>query len=497
MTIDMLPGEALLEIFDFYLYGNECIEAWRQLVHVCRKWRNIVFGSPRRLDLHLHCTAMRPVKQLLYVWPDLPIVIKQYDPPTWGVDNIVAALKHNERVCEITFGSISSSLWENVLTMMQVPFPALSRLDLVSEDETVLAIPDPFLGGSATHLRSLCLDGILFPGLSKLLLSAIDLVYLDLSNIPHSGYISPHAMVTGLSTLTRLKSLSINFQSPLSRPDQKSRYPHPTRSVLPALTELRFTGVSEYLDDLVARIDTPRLNILDIRFFLQLIFDTPQLARFIDRTPQLQKHDEARVVFSDSGASISLPRTYDDRRLELGISCRKIDWQLLSLTQVCDSCFPHALISAVEHLHILERGFSSHHWEDDIESSQWLDFLLPFTAMKNLYLSKEFAPHIMPALQKLAGDRAREVLPALQYLHLEVPPTTTSPGGYQAVRCCATAPQIHENRFLTGQSTAYGWWTLINMRVSIRFAFGIVYLNTAILLDAQWPGWPLRPDRRS
>ena len=49
VTIDMLPDVALLEIFDFY-EDEIRIEAWHTLVQVCRKWRNLVFGSPRRLN---------------------------------------------------------------------------------------------------------------------------------------------------------------------------------------------------------------------------------------------------------------------------------------------------------------------------------------------------------------------------------------------------------------------------------------------------------------
>jgi hypothetical protein len=50
---------------------------------------------------------------------------------------------------------------------------------------------------------------------------------------------------------------------------------------------------------------------------------------------------------------------------------------------------------------------------------QWLELLQPFTAVKNLYLSKEFAPRILPALQELVGSRATEVLPTLQNILLE------------------------------------------------------------------------------
>ena len=59
--IDVLPDEVLLEIFDFYmimnlndLYGEETsVKAWQTLVHVCQRWRSLVFESRRRLKLRL------------------------------------------------------------------------------------------------------------------------------------------------------------------------------------------------------------------------------------------------------------------------------------------------------------------------------------------------------------------------------------------------------------------------------------------------------------
>ena len=49
-----------------------------------------------------------------------------------------------------------------------------------------------------------------------------------------------------------------------------------------------------------------------------------------------------------------------------------------------------------------------------MENSLWLKLLLPFTAVKNLYLSKKFAPDIATALQELVGPRITEVLPSLR-----------------------------------------------------------------------------------
>ena len=422
--MDILPDVALLEIFDFYV-DEAWVEAWYTLVHVCRKWRNVVFGSPRRLHLRLHCTARTPVREMLDVWPLLPIVIRASGREMYGDDNIIAALEHTDRVCGIGIFGVSSSRLETLLAAMRRPFPALAGLRLRSDSEAAPAvIPASFLGGSAPRLQILILDRIPFPGLSKLLSSATHLVDLSLWRIPHSGYIPPESMAACLSVLTRLESLVIRFESPLSRPVRKGRLPPPpTRTLLPVLIELQFFGVSEYLEVLVARIEAPILDKLDITFFQQLIFDTPQLTQFISHTPKFKTQDKARVVFSTSDVSVRLPQTFDGL-LELAISCRQSDWQLSSLAQICNASFPHALFSLVDQLYIVEDASPRLRWQDDIESSQWLELLHPFSSVTGLYISQEFAPRIGPVLQELAGEGVTEVLPALRTLFLEdLPPS--------------------------------------------------------------------------
>jgi hypothetical protein len=414
----MLPDDALLEVFDVFRNEAEWIKEWHTLVHVCQRWRNVVFGSPRRLGLRLVCTNRTPVKEMMGVWPPLPIVIWHDDYPTSSGDNIIAALKHYDRVCEIRLGPLPNSQWDKVLAEMQVPFWALTDLKLQSNNETAPVIPDSFLDGSAPRLRNLSLDRIPFPRLPKLLLSSSDLVKISLLNIPHSGYISPEAMATCLS-LTRLAELDLAFLSPRSRPHRENRHPRPaTHYLLPTLRHFIFVGVSEYLEDLVARIGAPHLDTLQIKFFHQLIFNTPELAHFIIRTPEFKAHKDAHVVFSHSGVSILVPGSVD-RGLKLKISCRESDWQLGSLAQIFSSSFPHSLITSLERLAIYDDKRSPPHWKEEVENGQWLELLHPFTAVKDLYLFRGLPLRIAPALQELVGERATEVLPALQCLNLE------------------------------------------------------------------------------
>jgi hypothetical protein len=197
-----------------------------------------------------------------------------------------------------------------------------------------------------------------------------------------------------------------------------------TRTLLPVLTTLQFQGVSEYLEDLVTQIDAPLLNTLHITFSHQLIFDTPQATQFIGRTPKFKAHAgaEAHMVFSDRQVRVELPCRSLNRTLELAISCKQSDWQLSSLAQVCSSSFPQAIIPAVEYLYLTKRPLRRLHWQDDIENSQWLEVLQPFTGVKELYLSREFGPHIAPVLKELVEEGSTEVLlPALQILFLDEP----------------------------------------------------------------------------
>ena len=92
----------------------------------------------------------------------------------------------------------------------------------------------------------------------------------------------------------------------------------------------------------MARIDTPLLHKFHIIFFHQLIFDTPQLTLFINRTTKVKAHDEARVAFSDRDVSVTLRTIDGPGEVQLKILCELLDLQLPSLVQVCSLSFPQS-----------------------------------------------------------------------------------------------------------------------------------------------------------
>jgi hypothetical protein len=288
----------------------------------------------------------------------------------------------------------------------------------VARPRVSAVIPDSFLGGFAPRLEGLYLTGVPFPGLPKLLLSATHLVRLKLDDIPHSGYFSPDKMVAALSTLTNLDSLSLTFTSPESCPDLESRrLPPSTRSVLPVLNTFQFKGVSEYLEDLVTDIDAPQLDILEINFFNDIIFDTPHLNQFISRTPKSSALENAHISIGGDIARVFFrSQIYVNMKLDVFIFCKGLDWQLSSLEQVCTSCLP--FLSTLKYLYIHEHGRSPD-WKDNIENRVWLGLLHPFTAVKNLYISGKLEQCIGTALQGLIEGRTTEVLPTLENIFLE------------------------------------------------------------------------------
>ena len=426
MTIDILTNDALLEIFDRFLdqareRNKVNLEAWHTLVHVCRKWRIIVFESPHHLNLQLLCTTRTRVREMLGVWPAFPIVIRDclHYFRNSDTDNLIAALGHRDRVCEISLEEIFHSALEELMPVMQEPFPALTRLAL-GTNGLASAIPDSFLGGTGSHLRYLRLDGILFPELPKFLSSATGLVHLSLSGIPFPGHISAEVMVTSLSSMSKLESLCIMLPSslvPLNNVDQPP--PPTTCSLLPALSRLQFKGAVKYLEDLISWIEAPLIQTLDIAFIYEPALDTTNLRRLIGCAEQLTVLNRAKIEFRYDMVIALSQKTYkhDSSMLSLTVLHSEPDREIQSLVEACGSSL--LPLSNVESLEITNdrQGWRSH-LDNNTGNSQWLEVLRRFPDVKHLFLSNDIVSSIARTLINGNGEKETEVLPAIQKLSI-------------------------------------------------------------------------------
>ena len=421
-----LPDDVVLAIFSFYLDSFYNGDLWRTLVHVCQRWRYLVFAFPGHLNLRLECTIETPTREMLGIWPALPIDITDFSDSMEGVmegvDNIIAALEQRDRVCRITLVSIPGSKMHTLLPSMLGPFPALQGIHFAPsyrDDSAMVVVPKSFLGGSAPQLQWLVFHNISFPALPTLLYSTTNLEELQLTGIPRSGYISPEAMVNCLSAMPRLSTLRFQFDSPESFPNGERRHHPPlTRSTLPALRKLFFEGIYKYFEDFAARIDTPVILTLDVIFFPshKPFYDFSQLSQFIGRIEVFKSPAHAGATLFYPGVEVSIcRRTRTNELALLQVRCDDVELplQLRRLVQAFSSSLP---FSDAESLSI-SSGFKLG-LEATAEDLLWLDFFHSFSTVKNLYIDEEILTPVAYTLKKVVKERITDVFPAIQELSI-------------------------------------------------------------------------------
>ena len=459
VTIDIIPDDVLLLIFRLDgLEDTSHLLSWHCLIHVCKRWRTIVFGSPNFLRLRLVCGLTTTWMENLGIWPPLPIAIKNIipssQPDKYDFNDLVdTSIAHRSRVCEIDLCHLTSSQLLQLFSAMQEKFPALTHLLLGSNDDDEFpapALPDGILGEYANRLQSLALYDIPIPALPKLFLPVTDLVELKIS---HFGLISPEEIVTSLAMLAKLRSLTIVFESPQSHLDFESRrLPPLTRSILPALGYLVIKGICEDLEDFSARIDAPLLYAIRITFLDQLINAQPinaqQLSQFIGRTPNFKTFEEAHITCCYTNVTVELDPSFS-RFIELEISSAYFSYMEPSILM---SSLPP--LPTVERLYFHAVGLTPNLKEIwCIKNTQWLDLSHSFTALKELHFSRKFASTIMPMLQAaLVGERVTDVLPALR--HIFLPKFELSEPIQEAIQQFVTVRQLSGHPLTVHMSTS-------------------------------------------
>ena len=409
----------LLNIFRYYVDASP--RFWPTLVHICRKWRHIVFTSQHALHLRLLLSSGTPVLKPLDPWPPLPIVLEyggslSLDPPApEDKVNIIAALKRSDRVSSISLTVTTSVL--DKLYAVERPFLELEDLILLSRDSLPLALPNTFLCGP--RLRRLHLTRIHMPGLLQLLHSSRDLEDLQLHEALDPWYSSLENLTDTLSGLAQLQSISLHFSSTTNR--FLSPSPPDRRVVFPALTSLKFLGCAKYLERLVLRMDAPCLAEIQVTFSDTFIYYLPNLSKFVDRIEMQKSHHRARIVSSERALSISLTRPgahHTCLNLRLVSKPNEHLSVLFRILPRFSACFLN-----IEDLRISTARLSS---QDSPRSGRWLELITLFTGVKWLHLDGIDSANIARAIQK-ADSLHKTVLPALHKLYLPQPGPPHSP----------------------------------------------------------------------
>ncbi|KAH8995984.1 hypothetical protein EDB92DRAFT_1942890 [Lactarius akahatsu] len=280
VTIDGLNDDVLLNIFDYYRLDGENAWnlrlGWCKLFHVCQRWRYLIRKSTPHLGVHILCTNGTPTVDTLDHLPPLPLFIDyRYTDVTISEQDelgLSQALLLCNRVRRIDL-HLPSSILPKFLMLMEAPFPILEHLSLsfTADKTTTLALSMTF---RAPNLRHLTLLGISLPKRLRPLSSTFSLVTLSLTNIRAFGYIRPGLLVARLRSLPQPEEFIISSSIPIPRPSAERELlgNQGTPVTLPNLKNLRFQGVSAYLERLVAQIRAPHLQRLNTTLFNQIAF---------------------------------------------------------------------------------------------------------------------------------------------------------------------------------------------------------------------------------
>jgi len=194
---------------------------WYNLVHVCQRWRRLVFASPSYLRICHVCTHGIQVGHMLAHSPILPLVVDYADETRGWTEEDGEGLsfallpEHRDRVRRIRLLVRDSYLWNFVAALFDGTFPALEYLFVKlrerSHESPSFKLPHKF---RAPRLRHLVLTQFGFPLATPILVTSLHLVTLSLNL---DKFCLPNDLLERLSFLPRLEVLNIASTSPISQ----------------------------------------------------------------------------------------------------------------------------------------------------------------------------------------------------------------------------------------------------------------------------------------
>jgi hypothetical protein len=331
-------------------------------------------------------------------------------------EGILLALEQRHRIRHLRLISPIQNLRKLVMAINE-EFPILEYLIIGPEilENTALMLPETL---QAPNLHHLMLAGFTCPIRSRLHPTAASLVTLLLIIDHQSAYFQPNVLLQLISFIPQLETLDIHFTFPAPNDDVERQLTNTaitTHITLPNLRLFWFRGVSAYLEAVVCRITTPRLDNLQIRLFKQLRFSIPRLLQFMDTTRNF-RFDKAVITFMDKNIYVWTSfREADTYTFGVRVDCWQLDWQVSSMAQICNAL--SQVFSAVEHL-TLEHKVHGRSFEvyNDVYRIEWRKLLRSFRNVKTLRVEDGLVKEISRCLRLEDGEPPLELLPELQQL---------------------------------------------------------------------------------
>ena len=399
---------------------------WHKLVHVCHRWRTLIFGSTRYLGLCLVCTYSTPVANMLGHSPPLPLVIDFFNAKrdiTADEEGIMFALRQRDRVSRIRL-RMSASKLQKLAMAIDEEYPILEYLimrPLKVDKSSALILPEAL---QAPRLRHLMLRGFVLPIRSQLLTNCASIATLSLCITHRDAYFQPNTLLRWISFMPQLETLVIDFS--ISTPNRDvdrqlwntSLIKHVT---LPNLRFLVLQSGSAYVEAVVRWITAPRLKKLDIWFFKQLTFSVPCLRKFISTTTNL-RFDSAKFEFCKDKvyAGVFLREEVELAQVKMIplliiVHCWHLDWQVSSVAQIFHSL--NQIFTAVEHLTLEHRVHDrSSEEHNEVDRAEWRKLLMSFSKVKTLRIGDGLIKEVSRSLRLDDGEVPLELLPELQSL---------------------------------------------------------------------------------
>ena len=354
--------------------------------------------------------------------PPLPIVI-DYPEVIWDItsqdeEGIMLALEHRDRIRRVRFWTSAPKLQKFIMAF-ETDFPVLEYLIMAHSEveSTALILPETL---QAPHLRHILLAGFSISTESQLLTAAVGLVTLTLT-VPLSAYFKPNTLLQRLSFMPQLETVMIDFLSPVPNDvveRQAMHSPSTTHVTLPNLRWFSFRGVSAYLEEIIHRITSPRLEKLSIEFFEEVTFSVSRLLQFMNTTKNL-RFNSAKFKFSSDGVDVEVyprkdwePGMY---ALSFCVRCKHPDRQVFSVAQIFNPL--SQILTTVEHL-TLEREVHDLLSEEDneVDPTAWHKLFRSFSKVKTLRVGDSLVEEVSRSLRLEDGELPVYVLPELQEL---------------------------------------------------------------------------------